>query len=151
MKTNMKLNFLFPAATAIMAIVWMYKGLFEYGLWDKSAGCPADGLFPVIIGAVLLLASVINIAGSFKEDAVIFDKKALILIAALVLIYVLTDYIGFLPALFIFYVLWLLFFARVGWKNTVIATVVMSAIVYFAFSVWLKIPFPTGMLFDMLK
>lgn len=151
MKANVKLNFLFPIATAIMAVVWMYKGLYEYGLWDKAAECPADGLFPVIIGVVLLAASIANIVSSFKEEAVTFEKKSLILLAALVLIYILTTYIGFLPTLFIFYVLWLLFFAKVGIKNTVIATVVMFAIVYFAFSVWLKIPFPTGTLFQMMK
>lgn len=147
MKADIKLNFLFPIATAIMAVVWMYKGFFEYGLWDKGAGCPADGLFPVIIGAMLLIASLINMISSFKEEAVTFEKKALILLAALVLIYAFTKYIGFLPALFIFYVLWLLFFAKVGWKNTVIAAIVMFSIVYFAFSVWLKIPFPTGIFF----
>lgn len=151
MKAKMKCNILFPIATAVMAVVWMYKGFFEYGLWDATAGCPADGLFPVIIGAMLLISSIVNMAGSLKEEAVTFDKKALVLLTALVLIYITTEYIGFLPALFIFYVLWLFFFAKVGWKNTVIATVVMFAIVYFAFTVWLKIAFPTGMLFDMMR
>lgn len=149
MKAKMKINFLFPVATAVMAIVWMYKGFFEYGLWDETAGCPADGLFPVIIGGMLLIASIINVAGSLKEEAVIFEKKALVLLASLVLIYISVNYIGFLPALFLFYVLWLLFFAKVGWKNTVIAATVMFVIVYFAFTVWLKISFPAGMLFEL--
>ena len=48
-----------------MAAVWIYKGLFEYGLWDAQAKTPADGLFPVIIAIVLLIASISNIVTSF--------------------------------------------------------------------------------------
>lgn len=151
MKSKMKVNVLFPIATAVMAIVWMYKGLFEYGLWDKAAKCPADGLFPVIIGGMLLIASIINFVNSFKEEGIAFDKKVAVLMAALVAIYVATPYIGFLPTVFIYYILWLLFFGKVGLKNTVIASVVMFAIVYGAFSFWLKIPFPAGMIFEALK
>lgn len=150
MKGNAKINFLFPMATTVMAIVWVYKGLFEYGLWDEAARCPADGLFPVLIGSTLLVSSVINLVSSFKEDAIIFEKKALILLAALALIYILTPYLGFLPTIFVYYVLWLRLFAKVTWKNTIIATVVMFVIVYGTFSLWLKVPFPVGMIFEML-
>lgn len=151
MKTKIKLNFLFPLATAVMAIVWMCKGAFEYGLWDEASATPADGLFPLIIATVLLLASIVNIVTSFKEEPVTFDKKALILVAALAAIYIASKYIGFLPTLFIFYVLWLRLFGKVSWKHTIIATVVMFVIVYFGFSVWLKISFPMGSLFEMLR
>lgn len=150
MKEKLKLNFLFPVATAIIAVVWIWKGIFEYGLWDAQAKTPADGLFPVIIAIVLLIASISNIITSFKEEAVTFDKKAGILIVALAAIYIAVKYIGFLPALFVFYVLWLKLFSKESWKNTIIATAVMFVIVYFGFTVWLKISFPTGLLFQMI-
>lgn len=150
MKEKLKLNFLFPVVTTLIAIVWIWKGIFEYGLWDAQAKTPADGLFPVIIAIVLLIASISNIIKSFKEEEVTFDKKALILIAALAVIYISVKYIGFLPALFIFYVLWLKLFSKESWKNTIIATAVMFVIVYFGFTVWLKISFPTGLLFQMI-
>ena len=151
MKEKLKLNFLFPAATAVMAAVWIYKGLFEYGLWDAQAKTPADGLFPVIIAIVLLIASISNIVTSFKEKPVTFEKNALILTVTLAVIYIAVKYIGFLPALFIFYVLWLKLFSKVDWKTTIIATVVMCIIVYFGFSVWLKIRFEPGMLIQMFR
>lgn len=150
MKGKIKLNFLFPVATAIMSIVWIYKGLTEYGLWDEAAGAPKDGLFPLIIACVLLVASIFNIISSFKEEAVTFDKRAFVLVAALALVYFFTEYIGFLPALFIFYVLWLKLYAKVDWKTTIIATAIMFALVYFGFGMGLKIRFPKGMLLKML-
>lgn len=150
MKGKMKLNFLFPLVTAIGSVVWIYKGVLEYGLWDSAAGAPKDGLFPAVIAAVLLISSIFNIISSFKEEAVTFDKKAFILIAALVLVYFFTEYIGFLPALFIFYVLWLKLYAKVDWKTTIIATIAMFIIIYFGFVVGLQIRFPKGLLFKML-
>lgn len=150
MKAKLKLNFLFPLATAFIAVVWMYKGFFEYGMWDPSTTSPKDGLFPFIIAAVLLLASIINLVNSFKEKPVTFEKNALYLVAALAAVYIATEYIGLLPALLIFYVLWLRFYARVDWKTIIIATVALFAIVYFGFGVGLKIRFPKGMLFKML-
>ena len=149
MKGKVKLNVLFPIATAVVALVWIYKGVTEYGLWEASSS-PADGLFPCVIAAVLLLASVVNIINSFKEDGIAFDKRAMCLIAALALVYICTTYIGLLPALFIFYIGWLKLYAKVDWKNTIIATLVMFVIIYGGFQVGLKIRFPVGSLFKMM-
>lgn len=150
MKKKVKLNFIFPVVTAILSVVWMYKGFFEYGMWDPSSTSPKDGLFPFIIAAVLLVASIFNIISSFKEEAVTFEKNALYLVAAMAAIYIATEYIGLLPALFIFYVLWLKLYAKVDWKTTIIATAAMFVLVYFGFAVGLKIRFPKGLLFKML-
>lgn len=120
-------------------------------MWDASSTSPKDGLFPFIIAAVLLIASIFNIISSFKEEAVTFEKNALYLMAALAVVYIAAEYIGLLPALLIFYVLWLKLYAKVDWKTTIIATVVMFAIVYFGFAVGLKIRFPKGLLFKTLK
>lgn len=150
MKGKVKLNFIFPVVTAILSIVWMYKGLFEYGMWDAQSTSPKDGLFPFIIAAVLLIASIFNIINSFKEKPVTFEKNALYLVAAMAAIYIATEYIGLLPALFIFYVLWLKLYAKVDWKTTIIATAAMFAVVYFGFAVGLKIRFPKGLLLKML-
>lgn len=150
MKGKVRLNFIFPVVTAILSVVWMYKGVFEYGMWDPSSTSPKDGLFPFIIAAVLLVASIFNIISSFKEEAVTFEKNALYLVAAMAAIYIATEYIGLLPALFIFYVLWLKLYAKVDWKTTIIATAAMFVLVYFGFAVGLKIRFPKGLLFKML-
>ncbi len=147
---KIKLNFLFPLATIVLSCIWIYKGVFEYGLWNEKNTSPKDGLFPALIAAVLLVVSVILFINSFKEEAVVFDKRAFLLIACLAVMYFISKYLGFLPTLLVFYVLWLKLYAKCNWKTTILATVVMSVIVYGAFSVWLKIRFPVGTLFKML-
>ena len=147
---KIKLNFLFPLATMILSCVWIYYGVFEYGLWVDKSSSPKDGLFPALIAAVLLVVSIALFINSFKEKPVTFDKRALILTCCLALIYFFTEYLGFLPCLLIFYVLWLKLFAKLDWKTTILSTVVMFVIVYGAFVVWLKIRFPAGLLFKAL-
>ena len=150
MREKLKLNFLFPLVTAVISIIWIAKGITEYGLWDSTAGAPMDGFFPVVIATVLLIASIFNFISSFKEEAVTVDRRACILFAAIVLVYFFTKYIGFLQVLFIFYVLWLKLYAKVDWKTTIIATAAMFVIIYFGFGVGLKIRFPEGILMKML-
>ena len=145
-----KLNQLFPLATGILSVIWIYKGIVEYGIWDESMSGPADGLFPALIAAVLLVASIINLVGTFKEEPVTLDPKSFILTGSLIAIYFAAEYLGFLPTLMVFYVLWLKLFAKENWKNTIIATVAVFAVIYLAFSVWLKIPFPQGQLYEMI-
>lgn len=147
---KLKLNFLFPLATAILSIIWIYKGVFEYGLWDPKSSSPKDGLFPALVAAALLIVSILLIIGSRKEEAVTFDRRALLLIVCLALIYFLTPYLGFLPTLFIFYVLWLKLYAKLDWKTTILSTAILFSIVYGAFSLWLKVRFPVGALFQTL-
>lgn len=147
---KVKLNFLFPLATLILSCVWIYKGVFEYGLWDETTSSPKDGLFPSVIAAVLLVVSVLLVISSFKEEAVTFDKRALVLICSLALIYFFTEYLGFLPCLLIFYVLWMKLFAKVEWKTTIICTVAMFVVIYGAFTMWLQVRFPAGLLFKAL-
>ena len=144
MKGKLKLNFLFFLFMIVASAVWIYKGITEYGLWDSAAGAPKDGFFPVVIATVLLIASIFNFISSFKEEAVTVDWKACILLGAIVLVYFFTKYIGFLPALFVFYVLWLKLYAKVNWKTTIIATAAMFVIIYFGFGLGLKIRFPKG-------
>ena len=145
-----KINFLFPLVTGILSVIWIVKGIFEYGLWDSSSQSPGDGLFPMIIAIVLLICSVINLINSFKAEPISLDKRAVLLAACLAAIYFLVKYTGFLPTLFVFYILWLKLYAKCSWKTVMIAFVIMFAIVYGAFGLWLKVRFPAGILFEKI-
>lgn len=144
MKGKLKLNFLFPLIMIVASAVWIYKGITEYGLWDSAAGAPKTVFSQLSLQLFLLIASIFNFISSFKEEAVTVDWKACILLGAIVLVYFFTKYIGFLPALFVFYVLWLKLYAKVNWKTTIIATAAMFVIIYFGFGLGLKIRFPKG-------
>ena len=79
-----------------------------------------------------------------------YDRPAIYLMIALVAIFFVSMLIGFLPTLLIFYIFWLRVMEKMPVKTIVISTVVVSAIVYGTFSVWLGVPFPEGLLFEMI-
>ncbi|RGZ00945.1 tripartite tricarboxylate transporter TctB family protein [Clostridium sp. AM58-1XD] len=136
-------------ATLAMAIVWIYLGISKYGLWKEGDG-PLSGFFPVVVAVVLACASIFTIRQSFKEEAPVFEKQAIYVIAGICFVLAGTWLVGLLPVLLIFYIGWLALIERMPVKTIIIATVVMTAIVYGTFAVWLKVPFPEGLLFEMI-
>lgn len=132
-----------------IAVVWIYLGVTEYGLWDPKNG-PMSGFFPTIVGGVLLLASIVYLIKSFSMGPTKYDRSALYLMIAMVVIFVASMLIGFLPTLLIFYIFWLKVMEKMPLKTIVISTIVVGAIVYGVFSVWLGVPFPEGLLFEMI-
>ena len=133
----------------VIAVVWMYLGITKYGLWDPKNG-PMSGFFPTIVGGVLLLASIVYFIRSFSMGPTKYDRSALYLMIALVAIFFLSMLIGFQPTLLIFYIFWLRGMEKMPVKTIVISTLVVGAIVYGTFSVWLGVPFPEGLLFEMI-
>lgn len=145
-----KINSKTIIAIVCMAIsmVWIYKGITQYGLWDTHNG-PKSGFFPVIIAIVLLISSFIYFISSFKMEKTKYDKEAIYIISAMVFIVLATYVIGFLPAILVFYVFWLKVIEKLPAKTIIISTVVMSVIIYGTFSAWLSVPFPKGWIFEL--
>lgn len=139
----------FALACIAVSLVWMYLGITKYGLWDAKEG-PMSGFFPTIIGGVLLAASVLYLARSFSMEGAKYEKSAFQLMLAMLVIFAASYLIGFLPTLLLFYVFWLRVMEKMPVRTIVIATVVMTVIVYGTFSLWLKVPFPEGLLFEMI-
>ncbi|MDO4315043.1 MAG: tripartite tricarboxylate transporter TctB family protein [Oscillospiraceae bacterium] len=136
-------------ACIAIAAVWMYLGITKYGLWDAKEG-PLSGFFPTIIGGVLLISSAIYFIRSFSMEGAKYEKGAVQLTIGMLVIFGASYLIGFLPTLLLFYIIWLRVMEKMPARTIVIATVVMTAIVYGTFSMWLKVPFPEGLLFEMI-
>jgi len=140
---------LIALACIIISVVWIYLGVTKYGLWDPKVG-PMSGFFPTIVGGVLLLASIIYFIKSFSLGSTAYDKSALHLIIGMLVIYAASMIFGFLPTLLVFYIFWLKVMEKLPVKTIVISTVIISAIVYGVFSVWLSVPFPEGLLLETI-
>ena len=136
-------------ACIAIAVVWMYLGITKYGLWDPKEG-PLSGFFTTIIGGVLLISSVIYFIRSFSMEGAKYEKGAIQLTIGMLVIFGASYLIGFLPTLLLFYIFWLRVMEKMPVRTIIIATVVMTAIVYGTFSMWLKVPFPEGLLFEMI-
>ena len=135
-------------ACIAIAVVWMYLGITKYGLWDPKEG-PLSGFFPTIIGGVLLISSVLYFIRSFSMEGAKYEKGAIQLAIGMLVIFGVSYLIGFLPTL-LFYIFWLRMMEKMSVRTIIIATVVMTAIVYGTFSMWLKVPFPEGLLLEMI-
>lgn len=136
-------------ACIAIAVVWMYLGITKYGLWDPKEG-PLSGFFPTIIGGVLLISSALYFIRSFSMEGAKYEKGAIQLAIGMLVIFGVSYLIGFLPTLLLFYIFWLRVMEKMSVRTIIIATVVMTAIVYGTFSMWLKVPFPKGLLFEMI-
>ena len=136
-------------ACIAIAVVWMYLGITKYGLWDPKEG-PLSGFFPTIIGGVLLITSVLYFIRSFSMEGAKYEKGAIQLAIGMLVIFGVSYLIGFLPTLLLFYIFWLRMMEKMSVRTIIIATVVMTAIVYGTFSMWLKVPFPEGLLLEMI-
>ena len=136
-------------ACIAIAVVWMYLGITKYGLWDPKEG-PLSGFFPTIIGGVLLISSVLYFIRSFSMEGAKYEKGAIQLAIGMLVIFGVSYLIGFLPTLLLFYIFWLRMMEKMSVRTIIIATVVMTAIVYGTFSMWLKVPFPEGLLLEMI-
>lgn len=136
-------------ACIAIAVVWMYLGITKYGLWDPKEG-PLSGFFPTIIGGVLLISSALYFIRSFSMEGAKYEKGAIQLAIGMLVIFGVSYLIGFLPTLLLFYIFWLRMMEKMSVRTIIIATVVMTAIVYGTFSMWLKVPFPEGLLLEMI-
>lgn len=138
-----------PIGGILISIVFIYLGFTKYGFWDPFKG-PRPGFFPIIISVAMLVASVAALVFSFKEENPAWPKENWLLPLCVLVLFATTHVFGMILSLLVFVVLWLRIFEKCTWKTTIVFSVVLMAIVISVFSLWLKIPFPNGIIYDAI-
>ena len=139
-----------PLAVAALCVVFLYTGLTKFGFWDATSG-PTPAFVPTIISVVLFIVCILGFITSFKDKKESkFHKEEFLVIGAAVLIIAATFLIGLLPSLAVFMVLWLKLVEKTSWKTTILIFVVVMAIVIGVFVLWLGVPFPEGLIMDLI-
>lgn len=134
-----------PLICAAFAILFAAVGFLQLGFWDPLDG-PKPGFFPFIIAVVMLLASIAAFFMSFKDTKPVkYERDELIVIVGALGIILISCVIGLLPACYLFIVLWLRFFEKSSWKDTLIVLAVCMAISIGVFRLWLGVYFPMGL------
>lgn len=143
------LSRIIPALTGIVAVVFLVKGLGEYGFWNEYKG-PKSGFFPTIIATMQLAMSVLAfIQGNKDKRPSLPSKNWLAAIGMLSM--VLGSYIiGMEPAILVFLLVWLRAYEKCSWKIVILTSAVMMTIVIGAFDLWLGIDFPKGFFWMIL-
>lgn len=140
---------LIPVVTTVIAGVFIAMGYVKYGFWDHTKGT-LPGFFPVIIGLLLLGTSVLVFLSALKEEGTRYPVENWYPALGTLAVILATFVIGMLPSLAIFVLLWLRWFEKLSWKTTLIVFAIIMGIVIGAFMMWLGVPFPKGMLYDMI-
>lgn len=138
-----------PICTALVAVVFIYLGLTKYGFWGGVKG-PLPGFVPTIVAVGLLAMSILALLQSFKEDRGNFPPLNWMAAAGALGVILATFVIGMIPSIAIYVILWLKLFEKASWKNTLIVWCIIMAIVVGVFVLWLAIPFPNGIIGDMI-
>jgi len=128
----------------IVGIISVFTGLTKHKFWIEKV--PGGGFMPVVIGTLLIILSVLIVLKKDQKAKVKLSKKELIPIIAMIILLILTKVIGLLPSLLIIVLGMLRFVENYSWKNSIIISVVLMAIIYAVFSLWLKVPFPRGII-----
>jgi len=139
----------------IVAIFWLIFGLViaeeSYRLKLGSFGRPNSGLFPFLIGILIVLFSLILLVEtrSNKSEREERGEKlnyrnivlCLISLYAYALIF---EWFGFIPSTFLLIVFFLKFIERKGWTLVITASLLTSIVSYVIFEIWLRAALPKG-------
>jgi len=152
MKSKKKISIMqvIPAIGILISLVFIYLGFTKYGFWDEFKG-PKPGFFPIVVSIFMLVASLLSFFFSFKEKSVNWPLEDWILPLSVAGILIATFIIGLLPSLAIYVLLWLKKFEKCSWKTTLIVFGIIAAIVVGAFGMWLGVPFPKGIILNMIS
>lgn len=134
----------------IAGLFYMYMGVTKYGIWEGIT--IKGGFMPFVCGAIVTILCILMLVGKIKKGvkAEPFEKKALLPVAAMILILIVNLLVGLLPACIVVSLLWLRFIEKYSWKTSILTSVVLFAFMYGIFSLWLNVPFPEGLLGELL-
>jgi putative tricarboxylic transport membrane protein len=127
---------------------------------------PGPGLFPLVVGLLLVILAILQLAQSGGRlllarseqpgSSLSFPTEMLkqaqderipwLMVGILVLYLVVVSWIGFLTSTFIVVIICSKLMGTPGWVRPIALAAGLLVACYFLFSVWLKVPLPTGYL-----
>ena len=152
-------------AVILFGIVFLlYSGRYPL----DSRACPGPGVFPLIVGGMLLALAVLQLAqalwkwkrpekpetaakrdgsvrGFFRENP--GEKTAVALIAGFILYILMIQRVGFFVSTFLFVIFVSGLSEARDWWKPVLLSVGINVFCYLLFVMWLKLSFPNGLLF----
>lgn len=147
--TRLNTKQIVPLVTLGVALTFIYIGIMKLGFWSEVNG-PMPGFFPAIMGSIMVLASIIAFVQSFKEEKAEYSKEVLLVVLGTVSVIISSYIIGLIPSALIYVIAWLKIIEKESWKNTLKVFAVISTIVIGVFVLWLKVPFPKGILGELV-
>lgn len=148
----------------IAGAVWAYYGLFEYGF--SANGGPGSGFFPVIAGVIVVLLCALDIFNRISARQPINGKmktpqqkeclmltfipsqlRPLFVLAYGFMGIILLNLFGILIAGVLTCGIWLKFISKKNILQSLAVACLTTGVLYGVFVIWLRVPFPRGILF----
>lgn len=135
----------------IIALIFFFMS-FELAFIQDGNASMGPGFFPRIIAGIFVILSAIYVFQLFKQklekrkqpmDRIIILKQ-ITLVISLCLCIVLSNIIGMLFSIGLFLLFTLAIVQRIDWKISIGLSVLMVAIMYVLFEIWLGISLPKG-------
>ncbi|QEN08508.1 tripartite tricarboxylate transporter TctB family protein [Oceanispirochaeta crateris] len=145
-KTNTRI--IIPSITFFLGLIWVIYGLNNYGWWEEG---PGSGFFPSIIGILLSGISIIAFLEGRKLSPPEYIKASYLPFIAAIATVGFALIIGFFPSLFLFLQGWLKLIEKYSWKKSLPVSTITTALLYGVFAMWLMVPFPAGLILNMIR
>lgn len=130
----------------IAGVFYIFMGISKYGLWKGIS--ISGGFMPFICGGAIIILAVFMLISKRKKSASPekMELKVLLPIGAMLLILILNYILGLIGACIAASFLWLKFVEKYSWLKSITASAILLIFIYAIFCIWLKVPFPTGLL-----
>lgn len=145
----MNSRMILPSVTAVLGAVWVYTGLTFHGWWVD--GRAQGGFFPSIVGGVLVFVSILAIINERRADPPEFWVSHVHPLLATIALVGMAMLIGFFPALLVYVLAWLHWYEKYSWLFSLTVTVVTVGLMYGVFAMWLRVPFPEGVILQLIR
>lgn len=141
------LKFLIPIVLILISIGWIIAGVGKYGFY--TAAGPGSGFYPCICAVLLLIASVLVLPSTLKEeksDVKWYQFMPVMGIAGVVMI---AELAGIYAAIVLYLFLWLFAYEKYSWKFSLLVSVCVACFVWGVFDYWMGVNFPVGIIAKM--
>jgi len=136
----------------IIAVTWIFLGVTQYGFW--SGGKPQGGFVPIIFAILVLVFTLVIVFRLMRKTIPVYPIKinwdaatpVFSAIGGVVLILL----FGIAPAVFLFNFGWMRFISKYSLKRSIFVSLIFTLFVYAVFRLWLRVPFPIGIVMELL-
>lgn len=136
----------------IIAVTWIFLGITQYGFW--GGGKPQGGFVPIIFAVLVLVFTLAVVYRLFRRTITVQPVKmnwdAATPVFSAVGGVVLILLFGIVPAVFLFNFGWMRFLSKYSLKRSIFVSLIFTLFVYAVFRLWLRVPFPTGIVMELL-
>lgn len=135
------------ASVGGLLLIWQGRG---FGYWVHLSG-PGPGFFPVVLGLLLQpVAALLVVGGRTAGEKPDWSRSGLRAVGAGALAFAVTiwlvSWLGMLVTVGLYTLVWLRLVGRYPWPRVVALAAGTVLAVYLIFVLWLRVPFPTGIL-----